>query len=110
MTDLNDAFEVDSLLVGEGNVLGGIITSDLNPSQAPGQEAPLGSFLMQSTGKHWKKTGPGNLDWKEADAPNILQFCDRSGAEANISIVDVGVGYVLTFFNRAGISEDIVII
>lgn len=107
--DLDDSFETDSLLLGQGTTFAGVIATDENPSIA-GQAAPMGSLAMQTNGKHWKKTGPADTDWKEADAPNELTFFNRAGAAANISIIDAGVGYVLTFFNRAGASENIVII
>jgi hypothetical protein len=107
--DLDDAFETDSLLLGQGTTFAGVIATDEDPSVS-GQAAPMGSFAMRTTGQHYKKIGAGDTDWKETDSPNELIFVNRAGAAANIAIVDIGINYVLTFFNRAAASEDIVIV
>lgn len=110
MTDLNDAFETDSLLIGEGSDLAGIVAGATDPSVA-GQEAPLGSFYMRTNGQQFKKTGPGNMDWSETDTGGgggggDLPFYNRAGAAEFIAIVVSQ----LPFFNRAGASENIGII
>lgn len=45
----------------------GIFPLDVDPSQAPGFEAPQGSKILQTNGKMWRKVGVAATDWNEMD-------------------------------------------
>ena len=108
MADLDDAFEVDSLLVGENELAGAIIYGNFDPSVI-GQDAPLGSFFMRDNGDHYRKTGAGTMAWKLIEGPQFLQFCERDGTVNNIPIIGAP-NYFLPFFNRSGAADNIGII
>ena len=59
--DLNKAFEVDALLIGD---VVGIIAGADDPSVAA-QFAPIGSFYIRTNGSMYQKTGALDIDWTE---------------------------------------------
>lgn len=101
------AFETDSILLRDR---AGLVTFDIDPLTV-GFNAPIGSLGMRTDGIHYRKTGALDTDWTQTDTGggagnHYLQFFLRNGAGDNILLV---AGF-LTFFNRSGLSEDIVII
>jgi len=63
-TNLDKAFEVDAIVIGE---LVGIVAGVDDPTIS-GQTAPLGSLYLRTNGDIFKKAGAGNIDWEVLEA------------------------------------------
>lgn len=97
MVNINRAFEVDSLYLGDTIVL---TAGSFDPS-VDGQESPIGSLFIRNNGQLWQKTGNLDTDWVKNDpgsgAPagpsdeyngNILTVIDYSASDKVLIFVD----------------------
>lgn len=65
MSHINNAFEVDSLLINEKIEL---LAGDVDPSLSAGTTATVGSLYLRSDGKIYNKVGLNDNEWQLNDA------------------------------------------
>lgn len=77
MAVIDKAFRTDAISLDDDILLS---HGSADPSEAPGVEAPIGSFYFRTDGTQFHKLGPDDTDWvKMEDHNDVIETCNSYG-------------------------------